>query len=100
MEHFECISERHFKMTDNFSFGQVSEAMIANAALEVIDEGAEAVVILCTNLSGAGIVASIEQETGVPVLDSVILTIWGALRLIGMNTSSLSQWSPAISKLA
>ncbi len=100
MENFNCVSERHFNMTDNFSFGEVSEATIAHAALEVINDGADAVIILCTNLAGAGIGASIEQETGVPVLDSVVLTIWGALHSIGKNTSSLFQWAPAISKIA
>ena len=67
---------------------------------KTFDKGADAVIILCTNLAGAGIGASIEQETGVPVLDSVVLTVWGALHSIGRNTSSLFQWAPAISKIA
>ncbi|MEE2774285.1 MAG: aspartate/glutamate racemase family protein [Pseudomonadota bacterium] len=100
IENFECISERHFCMTDNFSFGEVSEASIAKAAKEVIAEGAEAVIILCTNLAGAGIAAQIEENTSVPVLDSVVLTVWGAFRSIGKSTSFLSEWAPAISKLA
>lgn len=98
-EKFECVSERHFDMTDNFSFGEVSEATINKAAEEVIAEGAEAVIILCTNLSGAGIAALIEEKTGVPVLDSVVLTLWGALRSIGINTSPLVKWAPAVAKL-
>ena len=99
LENFECVSERHFDMTDNFSFGEVSEAVIENAAEEVIAEGAEAVIILCTNLAGAGISALIEERTGVPVLDSVILTLWGAFRSIGRNTSSLVDWAPAVAKI-
>tara|TARA_Y100001960_G_C14583445_1_gene781952 strand:+ start:154 stop:879 length:726 start_codon:yes stop_codon:yes gene_type:complete len=100
MEKIQCVSERHFDMTDNFSFGEVSESAIANAAEEVVSEGAEAVIILCTNLAGAGIAALVEEKTGVPVLDSVVLTVWGALRSIGKNTSSLVTWAPAVSKLA
>lgn len=99
MEKINCVSERHFNMTDNFSFGEVTEATISNAALEVIDEGADAVIILCTNLAGASIGAKIEHETGVPVLDSVVLTIWGALYSIKKNTSPLFKWAPAISKI-
>ena len=98
-EKFECVSERHFDMTDNFSFGEVSESTINKAAEEVIAEGAEAVIILCTNLSGAGIAALIEEKTGVPVLDSVVLTFWGALRSIGINTLPLVKWAPAVAKL-
>ena len=99
LEQLECVSERHFNMTDNFSFGEISESKIANAAEDVISDGAEAVIILCTNLSGAGIVSTLEKRTGVPILDSVVLTIWGAFRSIGLNTNPLFNWGPAISKL-
>ena len=100
LEQLECVSERHFNMTDNFSFGEISESKIANAAEDVISDGAEAVIILCTNLSGAGIVSTLEKRTGVPILDSVVLTIWGAFRSIGINTNPLFNWGPAISKLS
>ena len=98
-EKFKCISDRHFDLTDNFSFGEVSEDNIASAAEEVVADGAEAVIILCTNLAGAGIAARVENKTGIPVLDSVVLTLWGALRSIGIKTSSLAKWGPAISKI-
>lgn len=99
LENFDCVSERHFNIIDNFSFAEVPEATIENAAYEVVAEGAEAVVILCTNLSGASIAAQVEERTRVPVLDSVVLTAWGALRSIGKDTSSLATWAPAVSRL-
>ena len=99
LEQLECVSERHFNMTDNFSFGEISESKISNATEGVISEGAEAVIILCTNLAGAGIVNTLEKRTGVPILDSVVLTIWGAFRSIGFNTNTLLKWCPAVSKL-
>ena len=99
LEQLECVSERHFNMTDNFSFGEISESKISNATEDVISEGAEAVIILCTNLAGAGIVNTLEKRTGVPILDSVVLTIWGAFRSIGLNTNPLVKWCPAVSKL-
>ena len=78
-EELVCVSERHFSITDNFSFGEVAETRIAKAAEDVISEGAEVVIILCTNLEGAGIAPIIEKKTGVPVLDSVVLTLWGGI---------------------
>ncbi|PQM59632.1 MAG: Asp/Glu/hydantoin racemase [Rhodobacteraceae bacterium] len=99
LEKLDCISERHFNLTDNFSFGEVSEDRIESAAEEVVADGAEAVIILCTNLAGAGIAARLEDKTGVPILDSVVLTVWGALRTAGISTSSLEKWSPAISNI-
>ena len=99
LDNFECVSERHFNLTDNFSFGEVSESKITNAAEAVISEGAEAVIILCTNLAGAGIASTLEKRTNVPILDSVVLTIWGAFRSVGINTNYLVNWGPSISKL-
>jgi maleate isomerase len=99
-EGVDVVAERHFEMTDNFSFGMVPEERIAEAARAVISDGAEAVIILCTNLAGAGIAKVIEDETGVPVLDSVTLTVWGALRAVGHDTRSLSPWGPAVAGLS
>lgn len=98
-EGLDVVAERHFAMSDNFSFGLVPETQIAEAIRDVVSEGAAAVVVLCTNLAGAGVAARIEQETGVPVLDSVTLTVWGALRTIGRDTTLLEKWGPAVSRL-
>lgn len=98
-EGLDCVAERHFGISDNFTFGTVPEARIAQAAKEVIAEGAEAVVILCTNLAGAGIANSVEEETGVPVLDSVMLTVWGCLRLAGHGTDRLAPWGFKVARL-
>lgn len=98
-EGLDCVAERHFDMTDNFSFGVVQDATIAEAARQVAREGAEAVVILCTNLAGAEVAATIEEETGVPVLDSVVMTVWGCLRATGKDPSVLAPWGPKIASL-
>lgn len=95
-----CVAERHFDLTDNFSFGEVPEARVAEAAREVAAAGAEAVLIFCTNLAGAGVAAAVERETGRPVLDSVMLTVWGALRAIGQGTEALAPWGPTVAALS
>lgn len=98
-EGIECVAERHFEMSDNFAFGTVPEDQIARASWAVAQEGAEAIVILCTNLAGAGIAASVEERTGVPVLDSVMLTVWGSFRCTGHDTGVLRPWGPRVAAL-
>jgi maleate isomerase len=44
-------------------------------ARQVSQTGVDAIVILCTNLAGAGIAKPLEAELGVPVLDSVAVAI-------------------------
>ena len=76
-ENLHCVSEIHFNLTDNFSFSEVSENNISNAVEVVIEGGAQAVIILCTNLAGTRVAPILEKKYNIPVLDSVFLTVWG-----------------------
>ncbi len=41
--------------------------------------------IVCTNLAGAALAPALEAELGVPVLDSVAVTLWKGLDLAGLH---------------
>ncbi|MGY4625518.1 maleate cis-trans isomerase family protein [Bradyrhizobium sp. USDA 4486] len=86
------FAERHLGLRDNFSFGEVAEATIADMIRAVASEGADAVVILCTNLDGAALAASLERELNIAVLDSVAVTLWRTLGLAGGDNTVLEQW--------
>ena len=49
-----CPAERHLALQDNFSFAEVSEVEIARLIEEVVREGCDVAVVLCTNMRGAG----------------------------------------------
>jgi len=85
-------AERHLGLRDNFSFGEVAPATIAEMIRAVAAEGAEAIVILCTNLDGAALTAALEQELDIAVLDSVAVTLWRSLGLAGGDIRTLAQW--------
>lgn len=78
----EVVSHRHLDRTDNESFARVPEDDIRAAAREVAADRPDAVIFLCTNLPGAPAVADLERETGVPMLDSVAVTLWDCIRRI------------------
>lgn len=88
----DCTAERHLGLSENFAFAEVGEAEIARMAREVAAEGAEAIVILCTNLSGAPLAAGLERGLGIPVLDSVSVTLWKALTLVGRDPGRIAGW--------
>ncbi|MCE9663078.1 aspartate/glutamate racemase family protein [Halomonas sp. M5N1S17] len=94
-----CVSEVHFDLKDNFSFGVVGSDRIAEGVRHVATKKPDAIVILCTNLSGASIASELELETGVPILDSVSVTVWGALRALGRSTQLLERWGPTLARL-
>jgi maleate isomerase len=52
----------------------------------------EAVAIVCTNLRGAPLVPRLEAELGIPIFDSVAVTLWKCLTETGVPTGSLEPW--------
>ncbi|RZN10496.1 Asp/Glu/hydantoin racemase [Bradyrhizobium genosp. SA-3] len=85
-------AERHLGLRDNFSFGEVTSATIAEMIRAVAADGADAIVILCTNLDGAALAASLERELDITVLDSVAVTLWRTLGLAGGDVTALARW--------
>jgi maleate isomerase len=85
-------AERHLGLRDNFSFSEVAPADIADMIRAVAAQGADAVVILCTNLDGAALAASLERELDIAVLDSVAVTLWRTLSLAGGDIAALASW--------
>lgn len=87
-----CHAERHLGLRDNFSFGEVTPAAIADMIRAVAAEGCDAIVILCTNMDGAAITEALERELNVLILDSVAVTLWRTMLLAGADPRILSGW--------
>ena len=77
------VDHRFLGLSDNESFGRVTDGEMRPGSLELAAAAPDALVYLCTNLYGANIAAEIEAGTGVPVLDSVAVTLWHCLKLAG-----------------
>lgn len=77
------VDHRFLGLSDNESFGRVADDEMRPGSLELAAAAPDALVYLCTNLYGANIAAEIEAGTGVPVLDSVAVTLWHCLKLAG-----------------
>ncbi|MEV5051021.1 maleate cis-trans isomerase family protein [Arthrobacter sp. LAR12-1-1.1] len=77
------LDHRFLGLSDNESFARVADEEMRPGSLELAAARPDAIIYLCTNLYGANITAEIEAETGVPVLDSVAVTLWHCLRMAG-----------------
>lgn len=82
-EGIKTVDHRALGLSDNESFARVTDDEMRPGSRELAAAAPDALVYLCTNLYGANIAAEIEESTGVPVLDSVAVTLWHALRLAG-----------------
>jgi maleate isomerase len=87
---FDCAAERHCGLSENFAFAEVGPQAISAMVRDVAAERVDAVAIVCTNLAGAALAPSLEAELGVPVLDSVAVTLWKGLGLAGCETADLA----------
>jgi maleate isomerase len=84
-EDLRCVATSSDGLSDNFAFSLITPKAIASRIREVAAERPDAIVVHCTNVRGADVAEQLALELGIPVLDSVVVTFWGALKLIGEN---------------
>jgi len=91
-EGFDVVAERHLLDPGNFSFATYSASEILEMCRAVAVEKPDAIAVFCTNFRGAGIAATIEQETGIPVLDSVSTALWKSMQVAGADPKRVTGW--------
>ena len=87
-----CPGEQHLGIRDNFTFGTVEEADILGMIRACLADRPDAVTILCTNMNGARAAASLDDQPGPMILDSVAVTLWGCLKAIGVRPDYIVGW--------
>jgi maleate isomerase len=80
-----------FGLTDNTAFGRITPDDLLAPSRRVAESRPDALLYLCTNLNGVPVVDTVETETGVPVLDSVAITLQACLTMIGAQALP-SRW--------
>jgi maleate isomerase len=86
-EGFEPAAERHLDDPGNYSFAEHADALVTRLVREVAAQGCDAIAIHCTNFRGLDAAAAV---TGVAVLDSVAVALWGALRSAGADPARVA----------
>lgn len=94
---FQCVAEQHCGLSENFAFATVEEARIEAMCRAVAAKGCDVVAVVCTNMRGAAVAARLERELGLPVLDSVAVTLWASLTAIGADIAPLKPWGRLVS---
>ena len=80
---YPCVAEAHAGFSDNFSYCTVPDADIVAMIRKVAAAKPDAIVTFCTNFPAAHLVAPMEQETGIPIYDTISIGVWDALRRRG-----------------
>jgi maleate isomerase len=77
------------------SGGAAMADLTPDAVCELIraadDPDAQCIVLSCTGVAGAHLVDRMERELGKPILDTIAVTLWKGLRLVGVD-DALDGW--------
>lgn len=89
---YQVVAEQHSGISINYDFCEVSQEQIAAMVRNVAKAKPEAILIVCTNLWGAPLAESLEQELAIPIYDSTAAVVWHSLCLAGIDTSLIKGW--------
>jgi maleate isomerase len=89
---YTCAAERHLGLQDNFSFSEVDAPTLSAMIRAVATTKPDAIAIICTNLRAAGLVSTLEAETGIPIYDTIATAVWKSLVLAGADPSRVKGW--------
>ena len=53
-----------------------------------VNSSCDAIIVACTNWPASGLVQELEEEFKIPIVDSISVTAWWALRLVGVETKT------------
>ncbi|WP_137128144.1 aspartate/glutamate racemase family protein [Roseomonas sp. HF4] len=84
-------AERHLEDPGNYSFAEHPAALVTRLTREVAAGGCDAIAIHCTNFRGLEAARNLAAP---PVLDSVAVALWGALRAAGADPGRVAGLGP------
>lgn len=84
-----CIAERHAGLSDNFAFAEIATADLEAMIMDVGAAKPDAIAVICTNLDATRLAPRMEARLGIPVLDSIACTLWGALDTLRLDKTPL-----------
>ncbi len=97
---FEIVAERHLNDRGNFSFSEFDADTIRRMVREVATSRPDAITTFCTNLRAAPLVEELEQEIGIPILDTISVIVWKSLKLAGADPGRVRGWGRLFADLS
>ena len=95
---YECVRSAHLGISTNFEFAEASLDALRDLIRRADAPDAEAIVVVCTNLAAARVVEELERELGKPVHDSLVVSLWHPLRMLGWD-APIAGWGRLMREL-
>ena len=71
----------------NLAIAQSNESEIS-AVIKRSAKTSDAVIVACTNWPASGVVDELEKELGTTIVDSIVVTAWWAVRMLGLESKA------------
>ncbi|MDV3125416.1 aspartate/glutamate racemase family protein [Mycobacterium sp. 21AC1] len=84
-EDITVVAAHGFGLTETTHIARVRPEDLLAPSRQVAQSKPDAIAYVCTNLLGADAVEAVETELGVPVLDSVVITLAACLAVVGAD---------------
>jgi maleate isomerase len=93
----EVVAERHLGIAVNHDFAAVTPERLGKLVREVCAADPQAITTFCTNLRAAPLATALENELGIPLLDTVSTGVWGQLQCAGADPTLVHGWGSLFS---
>ncbi len=88
----QILADARLEDRGNFSFATYTKDKVAEMVRQVATAKPDAIAIICTNFRGAPVARALEEETGIPVIDSVTITAAHTMASVGLDTARVTGW--------
>jgi maleate isomerase len=88
---YEAVAHANLGLTVGRDMANVPLSQIKELIRAADSPAAECLIVVCTGLPAALVVEEMERELGKPIFDSVVVTLWKGLQLVGI-TEPIDGW--------
>ena len=90
-EGLECVASDYLGYKTNAEIDAVPESRFREQLEAVAVPQSQAIAVVCTNVPAAPLVEDVEKNVGIPIIDSIAVTAWKCLEMVGIEPA-LSGW--------
>ncbi len=88
----DVVAQTHESIRVNFDFAGIEPDVLLERMSGMVAARPEAFVTYCTNLRAAQLAQRVEEDWGIPLLDTVSTTVWSMLRMAGADPGAIKGW--------
>jgi maleate isomerase len=86
-----CVASNYLGYKTNAEIDLVPETAFRQQLTSVAVPESQAIAVVCTNVPAAPLADELERKLGIPIIDSIAVTAWKCLEMVGIEPK-LSGW--------